>query len=123
MGLALPRERYPGEAAGAFFDRLVERLGAVPGVRSVAAGSQYSPMCAFNTEFTVDGQTRSETTIPTALITVATPSLFEALRVPLRSGRIFNATDRLDSPPVVIVNQSFANRFLPGLEPLGQRVI
>ena len=80
-------------------------------------------MGAFNSEFTVEGQTRSEATIPTALITVATPSLFEALRVPLRSGRIFNAADRLDSPPVLIVNQSFANRYLPGLEPLGQRVM
>ena len=123
MRLTLPRERYPGEAAGAFFDRLVDRLSAVPGVRSVAAASQYPPMGAFNTEFTVEGQIRSETTIPTALITVATPSLFEALRVPLRSGRIFNAADRLDSPPVLIVNQSFANRYLPGLEPLGQRVM
>ena len=123
MRLTLPRERYPGEAAGAFFDRLVERLGAVPGVRSVAAASQYPPMGAFDSEFTIEGQTGSETTIPTALITVATPTLFETLRVPLRSGRIFNAADRLDSPPVVIVNQSFANRYLPGLEPLGQRVM
>ena len=35
MRLTLPRERYPGEAAGAFFDRLVERLAAMPGVRAV----------------------------------------------------------------------------------------
>jgi predicted permease len=123
MRLTLPRERYPGEAAGVFFDRLVERLGAVPGVRSVAAASQYPPMSGFTTEFIVEGQSSSGSTIPTSLITVATPSVFEALRVPLRSGRIFNAADRLDSPPVLIVNQSFAARYLSGLEPLGHRVM
>ena len=125
MRLTLPRERYPGEAAGVFFDRLVERLGAVPGSSIGGRGRSQYP---------ADGRVRHgvharatrprrKTTIPTALITVATPSLFEALRVPLRSGRIFNAADRLDSPPILIVNQSFANRYLPGLEPLGQRVM
>jgi putative ABC transport system permease protein len=123
MRLTLPREKYPGEAAGAFFDRLVERLSAVPGVRSVAAASQYPPLAAFDIEFALD--TARETapgTIPTALITVTTPSLFEALRVPMRSGRTFSAADRLDSPPVVIVNQAFAARYLPGVEPIGQRL-
>jgi putative ABC transport system permease protein len=56
------------------------------------------------------------------LITVATPSYFETLRVPLRAGRIFSAADRLDAPPIVIVNQSFTNRFLSGVDPLGQRL-
>ena len=51
MRLTLPSERYPGEGANAFFDRLIERLGAIPGVRSVAAASQFPPMAAFDTEF------------------------------------------------------------------------
>ena len=67
MRLTLPRERYPGEGANAFFDRLVERLGAIPGVRSVAAASQYPPMAAFDTEFAVERQQAPDGTIPTAL--------------------------------------------------------
>ena len=123
MRLTLPREKYPGEAAGAFFDRLVEKLGAVPGVRSVAAASQYPPLAAFDIEFALDDDRGAAAgTIPRALITVATPSLFEALRVPMRSGRTFSAADRLDAPPVVIVNQAFAARYLPGVEPVGQRL-
>jgi putative ABC transport system permease protein len=123
LRLTLPRERYPGDAAGAFFDRLVERIGGVPGVRSVAAASQYPPMGVFDTQFTLERHaTGAAGTIPTALITVATPSLFDALGVPMRAGRSFNATDRLDAPPVLIVNQTFASRYLPGVDPLGQRV-
>lgn len=123
MRLTLPRERYPDETAGVFFDRLVDRIGAVPGIRSVAAASQFPPMATFSTEFTLERQDAPEGTIPTALYTVATPSFFESLRVPLRSGRTFSATDRLDAPPVAIVNQAFAARYLPGVEPLGQRLV
>lgn len=123
MRLTLPRERYPGEAGNAFFDRLVERIGAAPVVRSVAAASQYPPMGVFDTQFSVERQSvPGEGAIPTALITVATPSLFEALRVPLRGGRTFGASDRLDTHRVVIVNQTFASRYLPGVDPVGQRL-
>jgi putative ABC transport system permease protein len=123
MRLTLPRERYPDEAAGVFFDRLVDRLGAVPGIRSVAASSQFPPMATFGTEFTLERRGAPESTIPNALYTVASPSFFESLRVPLRSGRTFSAADRLDAPPVMIVNQTFAERYLPGVEPLGQRLV
>jgi putative ABC transport system permease protein len=77
---------------------------------------------ALDTQFTLEGRPQPDGALPTALITVASPSHFEALRVPLRAGRIFSAADRLDTSPVVIVNQSFANRYLPGVEPLGQRL-
>jgi putative ABC transport system permease protein len=123
MRLTLPRERYPGEAAGAFFDRLVERIAALPGVRAVSAASQFPAMLGgLETQFTLETGPRPGTTLPTARITVATPSHFETLRVPLRSGRIFSAADRLDAPPVLVVNQSFAARYLPGRDPIGQRL-
>ena len=120
--LTLPRDRYPGEAAGAFFDELSARLRALPGVSAVAAASQFPPGETFETRFTVDGAAVDTRTLPTAIITVATPSYFDALRIPLRIGRTFAATDRLDSPPVAIVNEAFAERYLPGRDPVGQRI-
>ncbi|HET7218649.1 MAG TPA: ABC transporter permease [Vicinamibacterales bacterium] len=120
--LTLPRDRYPGEAAGAFFDDLAVRLRALPGVTAVGAASQFPPNETFETRFTIEGAAADTKTLPTALITVATPSYFEALRIPLRGGRVFAATDRLDSPLVAIVNESFAQRYLPGRDPLGQRI-
>jgi putative ABC transport system permease protein len=122
MRLTLPRDKYAGEAAGAFFDRVSERIAALPGVRSVAAASQYPPMAMLDTRFTLERGQGESGALPTAVITVATPSYFDTLRVPLRSGRALNAADRLDSPPVFMVNQAFANRYLAGVDPLGQRL-
>jgi putative ABC transport system permease protein len=122
MRLTLPRERYPGDATSAFFERLVERIAALPGVRAVSAASQFPSMGAFATQFTLERGQQPGVTLPEALITVATPSHLETLRVPLRAGRIFSPADRLDAPPVVLVNQSFAARYLPGSDPVGQRL-
>lgn len=122
MRLTLPRERYRGEAINDFFDRLNERLAATPGVTSVAAASQFPPIAAFDTQFRLERTTDTGGTIPNSLITFATPALFETLRVPLRSGRTFAATDTLKSPPVVIVNQAFVSKYLGGVDPLGQRL-
>jgi putative ABC transport system permease protein len=123
MRLTLPRERYPDEATVAFFDRLVERLAALPGVRAVSAASQFPPMSGFGTQFTIEGQEAPSGSLPTAIITVAAPSHFEVLRVPLRAGRLFSAGDRLDTPPVAIVNHAFASRYLSGGDPIGRRLL
>ena len=122
MRLTLPRERYAGEAAGAFFDSLIERLEAVPGVRSASAASQFPPMAAFDTQFTLEHKVEPGSTLPTALSTVASPGYFETLGVPIQAGRAFNASDRLNTPPVVIVNAAFAARYLSGVDPVGQRI-
>ena len=123
MRLTLPRERYPGEAGNAFFDALIERLSALPQVRSVAAASQFPPMAVFDTQFAVERPTAaSEAGMPTAVVTVATPGYFDALRVPVRSGRAFAATDSLTAPRVAIVNQSFVDRYLGAESAIGRRI-
>jgi putative ABC transport system permease protein len=55
-------------------------------------------------------------------LNATTPGWFETMGVPLRSGRDFEAGDRVGSPPVAIVNDAFVRRYLPGGQPLGQRV-
>lgn len=122
MRLTLPRDRYPGDAAGAFFDRLSERIAALPGVRAVAAASQFPPSNVFDTQFSLERGQREERTLPTALITVASPAYFDTLDVPLLRGRRFTAMDRIDTPPIAIVNQAFAARYLQDREPIGQRL-
>lgn len=122
MRLTLPRERYPGEAANAFFERLIERIAALPQVRSVSAASQFPPLAFGESQFSLERATDAAAGISSALQTVVAPSHFAALGVPMRAGRTFNAADTLGSPPVAIVNQSFANRYMHGQDPVGQRL-
>ncbi len=122
MRLTLPRDRYPGEAAGAFFEQLSDRLAALPGVRAVSAASQFPPLSSFGTQFRLERGPDSGQTLPTALITTATPAYFTTLGVAVRAGRLLSATDRLETPPVAMVNQAFASRYLAGVDPIGQRL-
>jgi hypothetical protein len=121
MRLTLPRDRYPGDAAGAFFDRLSERIATLPGVRTVSAASQFPPQQPFDTQFTLERAQPPGQQLPTAVITVATPTYLDALRVPLRAGRPLAATDRLDTPPVAVVNESFVARFFPTIATAASR--
>lgn len=122
MRLTLPRERYPGVAVNAFFDSLLERLSSIPGVRSVSAATQFPPTAAFSTQFRLERVATDGTTLPTALITVATPTHFETLQVPLHSGRGLTAADRQDTPLVAVINRTMASRYFPGVDPIGQRL-
>jgi len=47
---------------------------------------------------------------------------FQIMGVPILQGRAFNSNDRVDSPTVAIVNQTFARRFFPHQNPVGQRI-
>jgi predicted permease len=51
-----------------------------------------------------------------------TPAYFSTLKVPLLAGRPFHDSDAHDSPPVVIVNQTFAKQYFPGVNPVGYHV-
>jgi putative ABC transport system permease protein len=122
MRMTLPRDRYEGEAINVFFDTLIDRLKALPGVTSVSAASQFPPLGVFETQFRLERGPAAEPTLPMAQITVATPGYFETLKVRLQRGRAFASTDRLDAPRVAIVNDAFVSRYLQGSDPLGQRV-
>jgi predicted permease len=53
----------------------------------------------------------------------ASAGYFRALGIPLREGRLFNAGDTIDGPPVVIVSDAIAQRFFPGESPVGKRIV
>ena len=123
MRLTLPRERYQGERGNVFFDALIERLSALPNVRAVSAASQFPPMAAFDTQFTLERPVATtESGIATALVTVATPRYFDTLSVPMRTGRTFTAADSLNGLPVAIVNEAFISRYMGGAAAVGQRI-
>ena len=100
---------------------LLERLRAIPGVQ-VAGLSSVLPMRA---EFavmimgTLDHKEAPRGKMPTFDGRLASAGLVEAMGIPMVRGRFFTEDDSSTSPPVVVVNQAFVNKFLPGQDPIG----
>ena len=125
MSLALPQAKYPDvQAAAAFHQKLIERVASLPGARS-AGVINYLPVqqWGFNGGITIEGQGPYEPgREPLAEFRAISPDYFRTMSVPLISGRFFTAQDQSNSAPVVIVNQTLAQRHLPGQDPIGKRI-
>ncbi|MGA3237931.1 MAG: ABC transporter permease [Bryobacteraceae bacterium] len=110
----------PSRDAAALFRRIDERLRTLPGVESVAA-SNMLPLAAdraYTSRFNVPGSPLIDpNALPAAQLRSVTPDYFRAMRIPLRSGRVFTPKDY--NAPVVIVNETMARRFWPGRDPVG----
>ena len=66
------------------------------------------------TSFDVEEHPLPEGQRPDAPVRIIGTDYFKTMGIPLRQGRAFNETDRFDSTPVVIVNERFASKYLPG---------
>ncbi len=106
-----------------FFQQLMDRLEAVPGVEK-AGGVLSLPLSgAFeSTDLILEGQESTpDAQRPEADYTVVTPNYFETLQIPLLQGRQFNTHDRKDSPGVIVINDILAQRLWPSQNALGKR--
>jgi putative ABC transport system permease protein len=108
-----------------FFERALDQLAHLPGVRSASAVS-FLPFTGpgAGTFVNVEGRPPAKPGAELeALIRTVMPGYFRTLGIPLKSGRDFTDSDnRLDSPYHFIVNEAFVRQFLPGEQPLGQRI-
>jgi putative ABC transport system permease protein len=118
----LPPQKYPEPAARqAFWDRLIERVRALPGVTGVGAGSAVLlSRLPYSTAFTIEG--RSEAIQQPLTMDVVSPDFFRVLHIPLLRGRGFSADDGADRPRVVIINERTARTHWPGADPIGKRL-
>lgn len=115
----LPRTKYPEAAARQeFFDRLLERVGALPGVTGAAAGSLVVGR-SNSSSFTIEG--RPEAIQQPLTFDIITPDFFRVLQVPLLRGRFFSDRDRADTQRVAIINETTAKTHWPNEDPLGKR--
>ncbi|HLL74218.1 MAG TPA: ABC transporter permease [Pyrinomonadaceae bacterium] len=107
-----------------FFGEAIERLGALPGVEGAGAVSSL-PFVAMdsNTPFDIEGRPAPPAGEgPSAYAITATTDYFRAMNIPLREGRFFAPTDREDTTPVVVINETMARRHWPGESPLGRKI-
>jgi len=106
------------------YEQMQREIRSLPGVVEVGVGSTM-PLRTTEIDFDmkVDGKPPAigEAT-PRVEVRTATPEYFRAAGIPLLKGRTIATTDRDSSAKVVVVNQTFANRFFPNEDPLGKRI-
>ena len=124
MNIALPEARYTNDTTRiAFFDALLPRVAALPGVQAVGAASSVPLTGGWSTSFTVEGLAVPEGEMgPYGNFRVVSPDFHRTLRIPLLRGRRFTDADRMGAPPVAIVDDLMAKRYWPGQDPIGKRV-
>ena len=124
--VALPDSRYPDvERQAAFLDALVERLRGTPGIEAAAVGwpLPFSDQLRDSAPFTLPGRA-ARTGGPElhAEYRVVSADYFRTLGIPLLRGRTFGASERAGAPMAVLVDETFAQRFFPGEDPVGREI-
>ena len=123
VDVSLPTSRF-AEAANrsAFYQEAVERLRSIPGIVEVTAssGAPFSGNGA-SSSIEVEGlDVADDEQGPESERRHVFPNYFQAARIPILKGRDFRPADARSD--VIIVNQSFAERFWPGEDPIGKRI-
>ena len=120
----LPGSAYPkNENIIAFFDQLLPRIRALPGVES-ASTIVPLPLSGSNmvTDFDKEEAPLPDGQQPGAPTRITGLDYFKTIGDSLRQGRVFDENDRFESAPVVIVNERFANKYFPGQNAIGKRI-
>ena len=115
--LDLRKQGYDQSKAAIFHRQLIERLEAIPGVKSVSLAF-LTPLSA-----TTYGQIIPEGSAQEVNIhfNAVSPKYFETLGIPLAQGRAFSDQEAQDQTPVALINEALARRCWPGEQPIGKR--
>jgi putative ABC transport system permease protein len=124
MDIALPRARYDtATKIVAFYNSVVERMRALPGVQAAAATAQL-PLGGGTTQWSVEieGRPNSARDLETPYIVNSTTDVFRAMGITILRGRAFTPVDDERSTPVTVVSESMAREFWPGQDAVGKRI-
>jgi putative ABC transport system permease protein len=121
--IAVPFEGATHNQHYLFYQQLVERIAALPGVQSASAGWPL-PMSSSSAtvNFNIQGRPVAKGDEPSESLGLAMPGFFETMKIPLIAGRPFGAQDGLTGQPTIIVNQAFAKKYFPNQNPIGQHI-
>jgi putative ABC transport system permease protein len=126
LNISLPPARYTREARAPFFDRALERIRALPGVRAAGAGgplplSGQDGLLRFGV--VPEGRDVPSDRQDRVYLRWATPDYFTAMGIALRAGRQFAGGDGGGARPVAVIDEVLARRFFGGESPIGRRVM
>lgn len=111
---------YNATQANAFYERLIPRILALPGVTSASEADRL-PL-TFNDQirgYAPGGSTQRKSPVATGTVDA---DYFKTMRIPILRGRAFDDRDKPKSAPVLIVNETLANQFWPRQNPVGKLV-
>jgi putative ABC transport system permease protein len=123
VGLPMSRYMEPADRVR-FIESVVDKLSQVPGVNAAASGA-YSPMGSMRAtrRFAIAGKPLpTPGTEPLAIDLPAGPTYASVMGLRVIDGRWINERDRIDSPPVVVISESFAKQHFAGERAVGQRL-
>ena len=107
----------------ALYDRMIEALGGIAGVRSVAASNVLLLSNSVNsTSIFVQGRTYAPDRHDSINRLVMTPAFFETMEMPIRAGRGLTARDDMAAPKVAVINETAARTYFPNENPVGQHI-
>jgi len=122
--VSAPDKRYSDEQRIALFNRILARVGALPGVQSASAAFPL-PLTGGDIRigFSIQGQPVAAGDEPSERVSVVAPRFFETLQVPLVRGRWFRSEEHSrQGQPVVIVNAAFAKKYFGATDAIGQHM-
>lgn len=123
--VGMPAKRFQDDRLVQLVQSLQARFATLPGVQRSSYGFPL-PLAGgnMNIGFQIAGRVVSPGDEPSARVSVVPPNFFQSLQLPLVRGRFFTSTeDHRGTPPVVIINRAFAERFFPGEDALGKHMI
>jgi putative ABC transport system permease protein len=122
--IALPPRYRDNSQRAQFYERILQRLAALPGVTSVGATS-HLPLTGYNMGATLRVEGRAPhpgEREPSAPIARVSPDYFRTMGISLRAGRLINDGDTQDAPSVALLTETLARRLFPNEDPLGKRL-
>jgi putative ABC transport system permease protein len=122
----LPRQSYSDRTKiSNFYEQLVQRLAALPGVTAVSAASDppLNGVGGSDSDFFIEGKPLPQPDKrPVAWYSSVMPNFHQTMGIALVRGRNFSDHDTADSQPVVLINQTMARRYWGDEDPVGKRI-
>lgn len=122
-------ERVPGgdmekakPAVNSFYQRLLERVSALPRVESVGSGGIPTHFSGLSTFSIMGRSTPAAEQRPQAGYNQVTSGFFRTLKIPLKKGRYLDENDTNAAPWVIVVDEAFVRKFFPDEDPIGKQV-
>ncbi|MBO0858074.1 MAG: ABC transporter permease, partial [Chloracidobacterium sp.] len=124
MNISLSTVRYADSSRQiAFFDELLRRVSALPGVDSAAISSALPVRPIRVAPVLPEGQPEAPIAErPFVIIETISSKYFETMRIPVLAGRVFTDADNAKAPRTLIINEALAHNFWPNESPLGKRI-